>query len=539
MAARNLASGAEIHIAADELFPMASCFKIPVMVEVMRRVDAGGLRLDDRLTLTEADKSPGSTLIHCHEGLRPSVRDLLYLMITLSDNTATDMLWRLVGLGSVNETMRLLGLHTIDCFMPNREYFLIESGAGEEWAGLTGPEIVAQWREIEARGEHEDAFRRVLKNARLSGAGFLHLYERRWGRDESLGYEDSFVVDQALDNRGSPRDMAALLAMVAQARARGALLPAHGRGDGAAGVAREDTGRAARRPVRGQQDRRRQRHQQRRRDRLHTVGAPMVMVVFWKGLTTGQGTRRRGDREPSPPCCTSTSGSRREGRRRQRARRRRRAPPRPRHRARPRRPRRRRGRSTRARTSAADAAAGRADRGGRAGRRPVEGDATPARRRRGPRGRGRGGARRARRPRVRGQRPIRAPAAAGDLRGGVGRLHGHDRQGLLLSACAAHGRLSTGGAIVAITDYLGLQPWATFAAHGAAKAAEIHLVKELARPGRPTACASAASLRGRWTWTTTSTAPRRSARRRGSRPSGSSRPATSARPSASAWRRRE
>ena len=98
VAARNLASGAEIHVAADELFPMASCFKIPIMVEVMRQVDAGALRLDDRLTLTEADKSPGSTLIHCHEGLRPSVRDLLYLMITLSDNTATDMLWRLVGL---------------------------------------------------------------------------------------------------------------------------------------------------------------------------------------------------------------------------------------------------------------------------------------------------------------------------------------------------------------------------------------------------------------------------------------------------------
>ena len=115
------------------------------------------------------------------------MRDLLYLMITLSDNTATDMLWRLVGLGSVNETMRRLGLETIDCFMPNREYFLIEAGAGEEWAGLSGPEIVARWREIEARGEYEDAFRRVLEeNARLSGAGFQHLYDRRWGRDESL-----------------------------------------------------------------------------------------------------------------------------------------------------------------------------------------------------------------------------------------------------------------------------------------------------------------------------------------------------------------
>jgi beta-lactamase class A len=286
VAARNLASGAEVDIAADDRFPMASCFKIPVMVEVLRRVDAGALRLDDRVTLTEADKSPGSTLIHCHEGLRPSVRDLLYLMITLSDNTATDMLWRLVGLASVNETMRALGLESIDCFMPNREYFLIEAGAGEGWAGLTGPEIVARWREIEARGDHEEAFRRVLEeNARLSGASFQHLYERRWGRDESLVYEDSFAVDQALDNQGTPRDMAELLAMIAQHRCAsapscrlmievmsqqesrekiptglpGGLFVANKTG----GVSGTSNDAAI----------------------LYTpTGAPLIMVVFWKGL---------------------------------------------------------------------------------------------------------------------------------------------------------------------------------------------------------------------------------------------------------------
>ncbi len=219
IAARNLASQAAIYVGADDRYPMASCFKLPIMVEVMRQVDAGVLRLDDRLTLTETDKSPGSSLIHCHEGLRPSVRDLLYLMITLSDNTATDMLWRLVGLGSVNDTMRRLGLETIDCFMPCREYYLIECGACTEWEGLSGEEIVARWREIEANGEHEDAFRRVLEEcAHLSGAGFLHLYQHRWGLDESLGFEDSFVVDQALDNKASPRDIAELLAMIAEHR---------------------------------------------------------------------------------------------------------------------------------------------------------------------------------------------------------------------------------------------------------------------------------------------------------------------------------
>jgi 3-oxoacyl-[acyl-carrier protein] reductase/pteridine reductase len=58
-------------------------------------------------------------------------------------------------------------------------------------------------------------------------------------------------------------------------------------------------------------------------------------------------------------------------------------------------------------------------------------------------------------------------------------------KGFFFSACAARETLSPGGVIVAITDYLGLQPWATFAAHGAAKAAQIHLVKQLARAWAP------------------------------------------------------
>jgi NAD(P)-dependent dehydrogenase (short-subunit alcohol dehydrogenase family) len=58
-------------------------------------------------------------------------------------------------------------------------------------------------------------------------------------------------------------------------------------------------------------------------------------------------------------------------------------------------------------------------------------------------------------------------------------------KGFFFSACAARERLAPGGVIVALTDYLGLQPWATFAAHGAAKAAEIHLVKQLARAWAP------------------------------------------------------
>jgi len=219
VAARNLASGAGVELNADEAFPLASVFKIPVMVEVMRQADAGALRLDERLTLREGDKSPGSTLIHCQEGLAPTIRDLLYLMITLSDNTATDMLWRRVGLESVNRTMRDLGLTTIDCTMPNREYFLFETGLGKEWAGLNGPDTVARWRELEARDGREAVLARLLEeHERLTGAAFQHHWDQRWGYGDERDFDDAFAIDQALDNTGSPRDVMELLGMIAEAR---------------------------------------------------------------------------------------------------------------------------------------------------------------------------------------------------------------------------------------------------------------------------------------------------------------------------------
>jgi NAD(P)-dependent dehydrogenase (short-subunit alcohol dehydrogenase family) len=59
---------------------------------------------------------------------------------------------------------------------------------------------------------------------------------------------------------------------------------------------------------------------------------------------------------------------------------------------------------------------------------------------------------------------------------------GSTAKGFMFGAQAAYRlmREAGGGVIVAITDVAGIQPWPRFAAHGAAKAAQIHLVKCLA-----------------------------------------------------------
>jgi beta-lactamase class A len=70
----------------------------------------GEFALSDRWEMSEEDKSTGSgVLVRLTPGLQPTVRDLLTLMIIISDNTATDMLVRRLGPERVTATMRELG----------------------------------------------------------------------------------------------------------------------------------------------------------------------------------------------------------------------------------------------------------------------------------------------------------------------------------------------------------------------------------------------------------------------------------------------
>lgn len=120
----HLEKGDEIAINADELFPMASVLKIPVLVEAARQLDEGKFTLDDRWELTVAEKNLGSgVLTFFDDGLLPTVRDLLTLMIIISDNTATDMVINRLGIESITKSMRALGLQNIHLPLTIRQIF--------------------------------------------------------------------------------------------------------------------------------------------------------------------------------------------------------------------------------------------------------------------------------------------------------------------------------------------------------------------------------------------------------------------------------
>jgi len=110
----DLSTGYSVGSNANASMPAASTIKVPVMVEVFRQLSAGAFDLQRRLTLLSSDKDYGSgDLCDAPAGSTFTVEELLEKMIDISDNTATNMLIRLVGRSNINATMARLGLqHT-------------------------------------------------------------------------------------------------------------------------------------------------------------------------------------------------------------------------------------------------------------------------------------------------------------------------------------------------------------------------------------------------------------------------------------------
>jgi beta-lactamase class A len=114
IAVQDLASGYTSGYNMNEVMPAASTIKIPIMVEVFRQMEAGNFDLNRRVELLAGDRDWGSgDIADSPVGSTFPVSTLLTQMITVSDNTAANMLIRLVGRRNINKTMARLGLrHT-------------------------------------------------------------------------------------------------------------------------------------------------------------------------------------------------------------------------------------------------------------------------------------------------------------------------------------------------------------------------------------------------------------------------------------------
>lgn len=108
---------------ANEIFPTASIIKLPVLVELFRSIEKGQLTLDEKMPLTEYYRTEGSgSLQFKAENSQYSIDNLARIMITESDNSATNMLIaRLGSMTDINSALRQWGLkHTyIQTWLPD------------------------------------------------------------------------------------------------------------------------------------------------------------------------------------------------------------------------------------------------------------------------------------------------------------------------------------------------------------------------------------------------------------------------------------
>jgi beta-lactamase class A len=112
--ARNVETGEEIGYNGDELFPMASTYKVPIMITVFRESEADRLSLEERVQTTEADRRLGSGLLtHLKPALNPTLYDVVVMMMSTSDNEATDMLLARIGVPRVNAVLRDLAIRNM------------------------------------------------------------------------------------------------------------------------------------------------------------------------------------------------------------------------------------------------------------------------------------------------------------------------------------------------------------------------------------------------------------------------------------------
>lgn len=112
VAVEDLSTGDTFAVNDSLLFPQASAIKVAVLLELVRRADAGALALSERVELRSAHRVGGSGVLRlfADRGSTLSLHDLAVLMVVLSDNTATNLLIERVGTANVNRTLATLGL---------------------------------------------------------------------------------------------------------------------------------------------------------------------------------------------------------------------------------------------------------------------------------------------------------------------------------------------------------------------------------------------------------------------------------------------
>jgi len=108
---KNLATGFTYGVRDEEVFGAASIIKFPLHLLILQKALSGEFSMEDKLTVTQQDKVPicGALTLFTQD-ITADIRTLCRLMISISDNTATNRLIDHLGIPAVQEGFRAFGL---------------------------------------------------------------------------------------------------------------------------------------------------------------------------------------------------------------------------------------------------------------------------------------------------------------------------------------------------------------------------------------------------------------------------------------------
>ncbi|MDQ6700644.1 MAG: class A beta-lactamase-related serine hydrolase [Acidobacteriota bacterium] len=110
--AKNLDTGATVGIHEADLVRTASTIKLPILLTVFDAVERGKAKWTERLTVVQSEKVSGTGVLASEfsNGVQLPLRDLVNLMIVLSDNTATNMILERFSADAVNAYLDRIGI---------------------------------------------------------------------------------------------------------------------------------------------------------------------------------------------------------------------------------------------------------------------------------------------------------------------------------------------------------------------------------------------------------------------------------------------
>lgn len=204
---RDLDSGETIQVNAGTSVEAASVIKLQVMAEAFRQRAEGMLDFERPVTVRPEDRLPScGALTYLHEGVTLPVRDLVTLMIILSDNTATNLLIDILGIENIRQNILRLNMAGTAL---NRKLFMPELARrgirNEITAGDCGRLLEKLYRGEVVDAESSAEMLRILGDQRLNGKIPFHLHSRGICCAHKTGEDDGITHDVGIIWAKTPR----------------------------------------------------------------------------------------------------------------------------------------------------------------------------------------------------------------------------------------------------------------------------------------------------------------------------------------------